>query len=400
MTAKQRKRIILIGIGLVVLALIVYGFLPDPVPVELAQAQRGPMQVIVEEEGVTQVTDHYIISSPTPAFARRTDLEVGDMVEANQPVVHLEPPRAPIMDPRSRAEARARVEAAEAALEQAQQQVQASTAAAERATEERQRVERLFELGSATKQMVEQAVAEARQATANLDAATAAVGAARADLVAARTALQIDTAGTSNLPVQEVLRTPVGGRVLAVHHKSEGLVNAGEPLIEIGNTHTLEVHVDVLSQDAVRIAPGMRVLLDQWGGEATLEGRVERTEPQGFTQVSSLGVEEQRVTVVAALASPMNVWEGLGAGYRVLARFVVWEADDVLHVPTSALFRTDDGWALFVVEDGRAVRRAVEVGHQTGLTAQILSGLEAGEAVIAHPENSLEEGTRVEPRGD
>lgn len=368
MTRTTRKRLIFIVVGLVVVAALVYGFLPEPVVVDLATVERGPLQVIVEEEGETQLTETYVVSSPVAAYAHRIELEEGDRVERGEPIVRLEPPRAPLLDPRTRAEAQARAEAAEAAVRQAE--------------EERERVERLFEEGSATQQALTQAQSAAARA--------------RAELRAAQAALQRAPAG----PVDgtDVLRAPVTGRVVAVHRTSAGPVAPGAPLVELGDVDTLEVHVDVLSQDAVRITRGTRVLFEQWGGDRVLEGVVDRVEPRGFTEVSSLGVEEKRVTVVAQLTSPPAAREGLGAGYRVLARFVVWEGEEVLHVPTSALFRTDDGWAVFVVDGGVAVRRAVEIGHQAGLTAEVLSGLEAGEEVIAHPENDLTEGTRVEPR--
>lgn len=377
----SRKRVILIGAVMLIVAAVGYGFWPDAISVQTATVERGPLQVIVEEEGETQVSDRYVVSSPVAAFARRIEVEAGDVVAQGDPLVQLEPPRAGVLDARAQAEA-------EALVEQAERQADAAEAAAERAQEERMRVEQLVEKGSATRQALEQATAEARRATSDLAAARAAITRARAALYASAE----DGASQS---VRDVLRAPAGGRVLAVHRQSEGPVHSGEPLIEVGNTEALEVQVDVLSQDAVHIAPGTRVQLDQWGGEQTLEAVVDRVEPQGQTAVSALGVEEQRVNVVASLVSPPEQWTGLGAGYRVLARFIVWEDDDVLQVPTSALFRTNDGWAVFTVEDRRAVQRRVEVSRQSGLTAQVASGLEEGETVIMHPNNALEDGARV-----
>lgn len=256
-----RKRIIAIVAGVLVLAVIVYGFWPDPTSVQVATVVRDSLQVTVEEEGETRMTERYEVSSPVAAFARRIEVEAGDVVAQGEPLVQLEAPRASILDVRSRAEA-------EAAAEQAERQADAAEAAAERAREERQRVEQLVEQGSATQQVLEQAV-----------------------------------------------------------------------------------------------------------------------------------FEERRVTAVASIVSPSVQWTRLGSGYRVLARFIVWQGDDVLQAPSSALFRTEEGeWAVFVVEDGRARRRAVRVGHQSGLTVQIISGLEEGEAVIVHPDNELEDGARVEPR--
>lgn len=395
MTRQLRKRLILIGIAVLVIVLIVIGFLPDPVNVEMAEVARGPLQVTVEEEGRTEVTDTYVITAPIAAYARRIELREGDKIAQGQPVVQLEPPRSAILDPRTRAEAEARVRAAEASLRQAEENQRAAQATARRAADERARIERLFEGEAATEQMRDQAVAEAVQAEAALEAAQAVVEAARAELAAARANLAGDTA-VANTPVRQVLTSPVTGRVLRIVRQSEGMVAPGEPLVEIGDVENLEVRVEVLSQDAVRIKPGSQVLLDQWGGDELLEAVVQRVEPIGVTRISSLGVEEQRVTVVSNITSPPDRWQALGSGYRVVARFILWESDDALQVPAGALFRTDDGWAVFVVEDGRAVRRDVEIGHQSGLAAEVVSGLSEGDQVIVHPPSDLEEGARVE----
>lgn len=395
MTRQLRKRLILIGIAVLVIVLIFIGFLPDPVNVEMAEVARGPLQVTVEEEGRTEVTDTYVITAPIAAYARRIELREGDKIAQGQPVVQLEPPRSAILDPRTRAEAEARVRAAEASLRQAEENQRAAQATARRAADERARIERLFEGEAATEQMRDQAVAEAVQAEAALEAAQAVVEAARAELAAARANLAGDTA-VANTPVRQVLTSPVTGRVLRVVRQSEGMVAPGEPLVEIGDVENLEVRVEVLSQDAVRIKPGSQVLLDQWGGDELLEAVVQRVEPIGVTRISSLGVEEQRVTVVSNITSPPDRWQALGSGYRVVARFILWESDDALQVPAGALFRTDDGWAVFVVEDGRAVRRDVEIGHQSGLAAEVVSGLSEGDQVIVHPPSDLEEGARVE----
>lgn len=398
MDTQTRKRLIIAGIALLVVLALVYGFWPDAVDVDTATVERGSLQVTVEEEGETQVAETYVISSPVPAFARRIELEAGDLVERGQPVVLLEPPRSTPMDPRAQAQATARVSAAEAALQQARQNVDAAEATAEEAREERERIQGLFEEGSATQQQLTRAQTAAEQAEANLASARSAVEAAEADLASARAAADRIGTGNANLPIADVLYSPVSGSVLAVHRKSEGQVQPGEPLLEIGDLHDLEIHVDVLSQDAVSISQGTRVMIDQWGGPDVLGATVNRVEPRGFTEVSSLGVEEKRVTVVATFDSEAREWAELGAGYRVLARFVVWEGDNLLIVPTSALFRSETGWAVFVVEGHRAVRRDVEVGWQNGLSAEVISGLEEGEEVVVHPPGDLEDGTRVDPR--
>jgi len=398
MTSQTRKRIILIAIAVLVLAAVMYGFLPDPHPVQTATVQRGTLEVVIEEEGETRVEDLYEITSPVAAYARRIDLEAGDSVQAGQPIVRLESPRPTILDPRTRAEAAARIDAAEAAVVRAMEQAQAAASAADLAMQELERIERLHADGSATRQTLEQATAEAAQTRANRIAADAAVASARADEQAAQSALQGGTSGSASMPVQDVLRAPVAGRILAVHRRSEGHVSPGEPLVELGDTDRLQVRVDVLSQEAIRIRPGTRVLLDQWGGEGPLEAVVEYIEPHASMDVSSLGVEERRVTVVANLASPPDEWRDLGSGYRVLARFVIWEGTDVLQIPTGAVFQTGEGQSVFAVENGRAARRTVTLGQEAGLMVQVLSGLTDGEVVIVHLDSEIEDGLRVEAR--
>jgi len=382
MNKPTRKQIILTITGIIIIGAIIYSFLPGAVSVETATVKSDSLQVTIEEEGITHVEQQYVISSPAAAYLRRINLDAGDIVKKGDVLVRLEPPRSGMLDERSRAEAEARVDAAEASLEQAETQ-------AKQTISERNRVEGLAEAGSATRQQLEQARTDAA-------GAVAARNAARAELAAARATVSSAAGGSGSLSAGHVLRAPVSGQVLAVSRKSEGSINAGEPLLEIGNTDSLEVRVDVLSEDAVRISPGMQVMLEQWGGEAPLEATVSRVERQGTTEISALGVEEQRVQVIAELQSPPESWADLGSGYRVLAEFIIWEGDNVLQVPASALFRTDNGWALFVAEDGTARQREVKIGHQTGLAAQILEGLSEGEHVIIHPGSEISDGVKVE----
>lgn len=377
-----RKRAIMIGIAALVLAVLVVLFLPGPVRVQTATVTRGPLQVIVEEEGETGVVERYVITAPVPAYLRRIQLEPGDRVEAGQVVARLEPPRGDIPDPRARAEIEARVDAARATLAEAE-------VALAQASSQLERVERLHAAGAATRQALEQASVDAARARSARDAA-------EAELRAAQAALRT-VAGATALPVADELRAPASGRVLTVHQRSAGQVMPGEPLIEVGDTERLEVEAEVLSRDAVRIRPGARVLIEEWGGEPVLEGVVRQVDPQAVTSVSALGVEERRVRVVADLVSPAALTSELGPGYRVLARFVVWEGSDVLRVPTPALFRHGDGWAVFVVEGDRAVLRPVRIGHESGLVTQVVAGLEEGEVVIVHPGNEVEDGVRVSP---
>ena len=398
MTGPTRRQILLIIAALLTAALVVYSFLPAPVPVRTARAEYAPLRETVEEEGETRVDQQYVISSPVAAFIRRIELDAGDPVRRGQPLGQLEAPRASILDVRARDEASARVAAAEASLEQAREQARSAQASAELADADLKRIQALFESGAVARRDLDQARADASQADANLEAARARVETARAELAATRATLKSAAKGDAGQPVQQVLLSPVTGWVLAVHRRSEGFVNPGEPILEVGDIRRRQVWTDVLSQDAVRIRTGTRVSIDGWGGDVPLEAVVSRVEPLGVTEVSALGVEEQRVQIVADFVSPPEMWSGLGTGYRVLSRFVIWEAERVLQIPTGALFRTQDGWSVFTVEQGRAHRKPVTVGRRAGLAAQVLSGLSEGEVVIVHPDTAVEEGVRVEAR--
>ena len=399
MNAPLRRRIFLASIGAAVLAAVVYGFLPKPVPVEVAQARRGPLRVTVEEEGRTRVQDRFVVSAPVPGFLQRIGLEAGDAVARGQVVAQLEPLRAAVLDPRSRAEAEAAAAAAQASLEAAREKTRAAEADADYARERESRMKQLAGNGYISQNDLDQALAEAKKAEAVRLSAAAAVAAAQADLERARTALGFSAADNARTGSKRVvIRSPVGGRVLKIHRESEGVVAAGEPLLDIGDPHGLEVKVEVLSADAVRISRGTKVLFERWGGDRPLEGTVETVEPAGFTKVSSLGVEEQRVNVIVGITTPRGAWQGLGDGYRLDASFIVWEGTDVLQVPASALFRQGDAWALYVIERDRAVLRDVKIGRRNGLSAEAVSGISEGTKVIIHPDDTVRDGVRVRVR--
>jgi HlyD family secretion protein len=396
---KWRSRI---GIGVTIAAVIVavaLGFRPAPVYVDVAAASRGPLQVTVEEEGKTRVIDHYVISAPVAAYARRIELDVGSAVRKGQPLVQLDPTPSAVLDPRSRAEAQARFEAAGDALSAAQQNARAAQATAELANTDLQRITRLRKDNLASADQEDRARASARSADAALRSAKFAVEVARHEQEAARTALQYSgVKETDNASAPLLITSPVDGNVLKRERQSEGVVSAGQALIEVGDPRSLEVEVEVLSADAVRIMPGMRVMFERWGGERPLQGVVRTVEPIGFTKISALGVEEQRVLVICDITSPNEQWQQLGDGYRVEASFILWREEDVLQIPASALFRHDDGWALFVMKNGRAYRREVKIGRRNGLIAQVVAGIAAGEEVITHPDDSIEDGVRVAMR--
>lgn len=385
--------VVLVGAG------IAYGFMVRAIPVDLAEAKRARLTVTVEEEGKTRVQDRYQITAPVAGYLRRIDLEAGDGVSGGQVLAVIEPARATALDPRTRAQAQARVSAAQAAMAVAQENARAASAAARLAQQERARTDTLRQQDFVSAQALDAARSAETRAEAVRQAAEHAIKVARFELDQARAAVastaRLQTGGASEL---FQVRSPVGARVLRLVRESEGAVAAGQPLLEIGNPENLEIEVEVLSTHAVKIAPGSRVILDRWGGDAAVEGRVRVIEPSGFTKISALGVEEQRVRVIVDLASPRETWQRLGDGYRVEARFVLWEGDKVLQVPTSALFRHGGGWAVFAVSDGRARLTPVEPGQRAGLATEVLSGLDAGTQVVSHPDDLISDGARVKPR--
>ncbi|MDH3220995.1 MAG: efflux RND transporter periplasmic adaptor subunit [Gammaproteobacteria bacterium] len=383
----------------VIIALLVWGFWPRPVMVEAVEAVRAPLAVTIEEEGRTRVIDRYVVSAPVDGIACRVTLEVGDPVQQGQILLGITPLESQVLDPRSRAQARARVSAAEAALQAATEQASAASAAERFAANEVARLQPLAAQGMISREALDRAETGAKTSAAAKRSADFSVEVARYELEAARTTLEYSAATASGTPAETVpVRAPINGRILKVQHECEGAVRTGEPLLEVGDPRALEVEVDVLSADAVRIEAGMKVLFDRWGGDEPLQGIVRNIEPVGFTKISALGVEEQRVLVISDFTSPAAQWQRLGDGYRVEARFVIWQDEDVLQLPASSLFRYQDGWAVFVIDGNHARRRQIEIGQRNGLAAQVLAGVEAGESVIIHPSDAVEDGRRVKIR--
>lgn len=372
-------------------------FRPQPVWVEVARVREGPLKVTVSEEGKTRVKDRYVISTPVAGYLRRIDLNVGDRIQAGERLTDLEPLRSQVLDARARAESRARIAAAEAALKAAEEQVTAARAGSEQASANYARLEKLSHTNFVSQDRLQQARAEDQRAAAGLRSARFNVEVARHEVDAARTQLAYSAADTGNTDLGQLvpIRSPVSGVVLKLVRESEGVVGAGEPLLEVGDPAALEVIADVLSFDAVKLYPGIPVELEGWGGR-TLKGVVSLVEPQGFTKVSALGVDEQRVRVVVAITSARDQWRNLGDAYRMDTVFVLWSADRVLQVPLSATFTTSKGTAVFLIVDGRARERLVTTGHDDGFTAEVLSGLQAGDRVVRHPDGQIRDGARVQ----
>ena len=396
---KIQRQLGLIGLAVVIVSVLTYGFLPRAKLVDVTTVTKEPLQVSVMEEGKTRVIDRFIISAPVAGYIRRLELDVGDAIKQGQQIVNLDPLRPHVLDERSRAEAKARVAAAKAALLAAEQNASAAEATMELAKEEYRRIKDLRKKQLVSQDEEDRASANARATVAAQRSAEFSVEVARHELGAARTILAYSAAkNTGDVSEHVDITAPINGSILKVYRKSEGVVEAGAPLIEVGNPKALEVEVDVLSADAVRIKPGMLVLFERWGGVDPLKGRVRKVEPVGFTKISALGVEEQRVLVIVDITSDPKEWESLGDKYRVEARFVLWEQDNVLQIPTSALFRFQNDWAVFVLDSDRAYRRTINIGRQNGLMAQILDGLAENEKIIVYPDDTLSDGTKVKIR--
>ena len=389
----------ILAIGVLVIGLLLWGFWPRPVLVELIEAQRAPMTVAIEEEGRTRVIDRFIVSAPVDGVACRMQLDVGDEVQAGATLLSISPLESRVLDPRSRAEAEARVAAAKSARELARQQADAAEASANFQRGEIKRVKPLADRGVISNGAFDKAQMDLLTAEATLRSANHAVEVARYEQQAAETALKY-SAGTvtGDPPVRVPVKSPVSGVILQMPHECEGPVTTGQELLVVGDPSLLEVVVDLLSADAVKVKPGMKVYFDRWGGDEPLKGHVRTVEPFGFTKISALGVEEQRVNVIADFVSPQEDWQRLGDGYRVEARFVIWEGENVLQVPASSLFRLNEGWALFVVENGRAHQRVVKMGQRTGLVAEILEGVKQGDKVLNHPSDEVSDGVRTTER--
>jgi len=389
------NRRVLISLA-VVGGLLAVALWPTTVPVELGAVSRGPLMVTVDEEGTTRVRDRFIVSSPVAGRVLRIELEPGDAVKRGQIVARVRAEAPPLLDERTRAEAQAAIASARAALGRARAEEQRARATLAQLQRELTRIRELAQNRIVAPQELEAREAEAKGAEESVNAAVFAVQAATSEVQRAMARLAPPTPDAAGRVV--TVTAPVDGVVLKRLRESESVVPPGDPLIEVGDPHRLEIVADLLSTDAVRVKPEARAIIEQWGGDKQLEARVRRIEPSGFTKISALGVEEQRVNVVLDFVDPAAAWTALGDAYRVEVRIVIWEAPAVLEVPTSALFREREKWAVYHVENGRARRVIVELGHQTGQEAEVVSGLSEGERVILHPGDTLSDGARVRER--
>lgn len=375
-----------------------FAFRPQPIAVDVAQAERGPMQVTVRDEGRTRVRNEYVVSAPVGGRLLRVDYKPGALVAAGDTVARIQPGAPAFLDSRALAEAQASLGAATAALAATREDLERARAQAGYARAEEERVAQLRSRDLVSVESLDRARLDLRVAESALGTANENVRMREAELAAAQTRLLQPGSDEASNTVVNVI-APVPGRVLRVARESETIIPAGAEVMTLGDPSKLEIVVEMLSTDAVQVRPGAQAIIDNWGrNEAPLRGEVRLVEPYGFLKISALGVEEQRVNVIVDFAGPASEWSTLGHGYRVEAAIVTWQEDDVIQVPVAALFRNGAEWAVFRVVAGRAQLSPVEVGRDNSREAQILAGLADGDTLILYPGDQISDGVSVSAR--
>ena len=386
-----------IWIGLTILALLgfAWAFSPRAIAVDATIVTRSDLTVTISDDGMTRVRDVFVLSAPLDGTMTRVEVEPGDVVTEGKTVIStIRPLLPPLLPARTTAQLKSAVSSAEAALTAARADAERLRAEHKRLERDLDRAKKLLESATVSQQAVDNAEAAEREGYLALSAAEAVIGVRRQELAAARAALMPSETQNGNDTV--TVLAPLSGQILSVDRESEGPIAQGTPIVQIGDLASLECVADFLSEEAVRVKPGDPVLFTDWGGDP-LPGRVRRVEPAGFTKISALGIEEQRVNIVMDLDDPAER-QNLGHGYRFVANIAVWEGVNRLVVPMAALFRDADGWAVFVIENGRAEWRNVAVGHTNRTHAEILGGLNEDDKVVIHPPRQLERGARVKLR--
>jgi HlyD family secretion protein len=391
----KRNRILLLTGGLLLAAALAWAFRPEPQRVETGRVERGLLRVSIDEEGRTRVKDRFTLAAPLAGRLAPPALRPGDAVEKGAVIARMTPVEPALLDARAKAQAGAQILAAQAAVAQAGARVEGAREAHEQAERELARLSALLKSGNAAPADLDAAGTKVKTSDREMDSARFGAEVARFQLELARAALQRSQGGGGG---EFDLHSPVAGRVLRLFQEGGGVVAMGAPLLELGEPAALEIVTDVLSADAVKIAPGASVSVEDWGGDGPLAARVRRVEPAGFTRVSALGVEEQRVNVISDFLGDPGAWSRLGDGYSLETRIVIWERRDALRVPVGALFRDGDAWAVFAAERGRARLRRVTIGHRNDEWAEVAGGLSEGETVILYPGDRLADGARIRPR--
>lgn len=389
------RRLIPIAAALAVLAFLVWAFLPRPVEVELAEVASRPLEVAVEEEGEARIREVFTVSASIAGRLQRIGLHAGDEVTEGQPVASIGPAAPVLLDSRSRAVAEAAAAAAQAATDLARAQLDQAQATLDFMTAEAARAKELNRKGALSQRAYDNAIREERTARAAVASAVANLAVREKELESALAVLRSDVGGTGTSCCVEIL-APVSGKVLRVLTESEQVVQPGTPILELGDPGNLEIVVDLLSRDAVRVVEGAAATVSGWGGPA-VAAVVERVEPSAVTRVSALGIDEQRVTVVLKLTDPAEKWQALGHGFRVIARIALWREAAVLTIPVGALFRDGSDWATYVVREDRVVLQRIELGERNEDFAQVLEGLAEADRVILHPSDQVVAGVSVTP---
>jgi len=393
----RRNRLLLAGTSVGVVLLLAWLLRPAPVPVEIGTVTRGPLEQTVDEQAKTRIRDHYVVSAPLTGELERITLREGDEIAAGQTVARLRPVIPALLDSRTELELRSRVEAARAAQERAASRLAQGHVALAQARLEVERSRKLADSKLIPAAKLESDELAFLMAQRELDTASADVHIARHDVDVAVAAVSRAREGT-RVGADWMLIAPIAGRVLRVQQKSAGTVNLGAPLIEFGDLGNLEVVIEALTNEATRVAPGMPVTFDNWGGAQPLLGRVRRIEPWGFTKVSALGVEEQRVNILVDFLSPREQWALLSEGYRLDAHIRTYRNDNALRLPSGAVFRAGDQWAVYALEDDGRVRRVpVRTDHRGTVFTELLSGLSDGARVVLYPGDTIHSGVRVTP---
>lgn len=404
---KQSRSKLTIGAVALVVVALVYAFWPQPTLVDIGKVSRGSMILTIDEEARTRVRNAYTVSAPVSGRLLRVDAEPNDVVEQGVTIVaRMLPSSPPTLDARQREQAKTAVQAAEATLGVERANLKNAVAGNILASKNVNRATEQREIGTISQSAYEQAQQEFDASEAALDSAKAAISLREAELANAQAALIGLANADQGLPDADQIpsdtiniKAPINGRVLQVLQKSEVILAAGAPILEIGNVEDdLEIIVELLSTDAVQVTEGDKVIIQNWGGSEPLAGVVDRIDPFGFTKFSALGVEEQRVNVIIRFTDVDREKVKLGHGFRVEVQIVIWENDDAVIVSASALFRKNDQWAVFVVEGGDARLKTIDIGRNNGTESNVISGLKLDDRVVLYPASELEDGTSVESR--
>lgn len=391
------RRLVPAAALLVLIGLLVWAFLPRPIEVDVASVAPRALEIAVEEEGEARIREVFTVSATITGKLQRISLHAGDSVTQGETVVASIGPAASILlDSRSRAVAEAAAAAAQAAMDLARAQLAQAEATADFMTSEANRAIALYEKGAISQRAYDNAIREQKTAQAAVSSALANLAVREKELESALAVLRPDKSGAAARCCVEVL-APASGRVLRVLTESEQVVQPGTPLLEIGDPGKMEIIVELLSRDAVRVQEGAAATISGWGG-APIPAVVERVEPSAVTKVSALGIDEQRVKVILALTGPSEGFSQLGHGFRVLARIALWRQDDILTIPVGALFRDGADWATYVLRDGRAQVQPVALGERNESLAQVLDGLQPGDRVILHPSDLVADGVAATAR--